>query len=156
MSVNFADAESTNLIGVEGAWVNGPLSIQGEYNMASVSGDNGTMDGDFTAFYVEGTYFLTGENRVYKKGGTFGRVKPHENYSNGSGGAWMLGARYSMVDLNDGPGTQELSNITLGATWILNPYTRVVFNLIHSEADDTAGPEGDADIGLVSFSSFDF
>ena len=61
--------------------------------------------------------------------------------------------RFSTVDLSDGPGTDELHNATFGATWILNPHTRILFNYIHSEVE---GPvDGDAHIGVVRF-QFDF
>jgi len=157
-SVDFGGmADDTTLAGLECAWVDGPLSVQGEYDMASVSAQSGGTDGDFTAGYIEGSYFLTGEHRPYsKRSATFGRVKPKENYEPGKGGgAWMVAARYSMLDLNDGPGAAELSDITLGLTRILNPYTRIVFNVVQSTLSMTGVSDADATLAVLRF-QFDF
>ena len=69
-----------HLIGAEAAFVYGPLSIQSEYARALVK-RSAAADPEFDALYVEVSYFLTGENRVYmRRQGTFTRVAPFENF----------------------------------------------------------------------------
>jgi len=147
-------ADQVDLGGLEIAYVGGPFSAQAEYMMASVDGGSGGMDADFSGYYGEVSYFLTGEHRAYKSSsGAFDRIKPADNVQRGhwSGGAWQIAARYSMLDLTDGSITGgEMTDITLGATWILNPNARILFNLIHSETDQ-GSVEDDAMIGLIRF-----
>ena len=119
-----------------------------------------------------GSYFLTGEHRPYSRSrGTFGRVKPLENFwwvescdksrSHGSG-AWELAARFSMFDMIDdglaatsvgnvGGAVGRLNNYTLGVNWYWNPYMRVMFNYVHSDLRDIAGNEADTDAFLSRF-----
>ena len=50
--------------------------MQAEYFQIDVNRETND-DLDFSASYVEGWYYLTGEGRSYKpKKGTFGRIKP--------------------------------------------------------------------------------
>ncbi len=146
-------ADGVNLGGLEVAYVQGPFSAQAEYFMAAVDAQSGGMDADYAGFYTEVTYFLTGERRNYKKSaGKFDRVKPNTNVQRGSfsGGAWQTGLRYSMLDLDDGPSADEISNITASLKWILNPNTRIALNLIQSDAESGA-IEDDATIAILRF-----
>lgn len=143
-------ADDTTVLGLEGAWVEGPLSVQGEYNLASVSAASGGTDGDFSGFYGFVSWFLTGEHRNYKRTtGAFDRVKPMENFGAGNG-AIELAARYSMIDLNDGPSTGEMNDVTVGVNWYLNPNSRVQLNWVHSQFEDGAVDDS-ADILMVRF-----
>jgi phosphate-selective porin OprO/OprP len=52
-------------------------------------------------------------------------------------GAWELGYRCSYLDLNDaGVYGGIVVDHTVGLNWYLNPYTKVMFDLIHSDARD--------------------
>ena len=51
-------ADQIMLGGLELAWVEGPLSLQGEYILSSVDGQDSADDADFSGYYVEGSYFL--------------------------------------------------------------------------------------------------
>ena len=134
-------------LGAEIAWVHGPLSLQSEYIYTKTTLPAGTA-ANLHGVYVYGSYFLTGEHRAYKRSaGAFDRVKPHENFwfmkgCRGSG-AWELTARWSHLDYLDDTG-QKLSNVTLGTNWYWNPYTRMMFNYIHSY--DENGMDTDHDI----------
>jgi len=143
-------ADQADLVGLEAAWVNGPLSVQGEYIMSDFNGTNGGPDVDFDGYYLYGSYFLTGEHRVYKKSaGAFSRVKPAKNFGQEDGiGAWELAARYSSLDLDDAIVTGgELNNITAGLNWYLNPNMRIMWNYVHADKDNT----GQADIAMMRF-----
>jgi phosphate-selective porin OprO/OprP len=141
---NFA-SDHMDLYGLEGAWVSGPLSIQGEYIFAEA---DASSDVSFDGYYVQASYFLTGEHRKYKpSSGTFSRVKPKKNFgSDGGWGAWEVAARYSAVDLDDSSiSGGKLDNITAGLNWHLNPNTRLMWNYVHADKDDI----GDADMFLM-------
>jgi phosphate-selective porin OprO/OprP len=141
-------AEQAGVLGLETALVCGPFSVQGEYMMADVDGKNGSSSPDFDGYYVQGSYFLTGENRKYKtSSGAFDRVKPRENYSQKGGcGAWEVAARYSQIDLNDGSVTGgKLEDVTVGLNWYLNPNTRIMWNYIRADLDRT----GDSNLFMM-------
>jgi len=94
---------------------------------------------------------LTREHRPYKKG-VFSGVKPLKDFSLGDGtwGAWETTARYTHLDLDDTPNGAdpggELDDFVLGLNWYLNPNTRMMWNYVHSEADDILGDDDEADI----------
>ena len=148
-------ADDVNLLGVEGALVFGPGSIQAEYLTAMVGTPSGSADPDFSGFYVQGSYFLTGESRAYKgSAGAFSRVSPENDLGDGGYGALELAVRYSQLDLNDGAvvGGEE-SNITVGLNWHLNPNVRVMMNYVRAEVEDvaTGDPQGDLDAFMLRF-----
>jgi phosphate-selective porin OprO/OprP len=149
------DADRVNLFGFEAAWVHGPLSVQGEYVGSSVTGSTDTDSQFFNSFYVQTSYFLTGEHRPYsRKSGTFGRVRPNRNFrQDGGWGAVELAARYSYLDLrgSDLPDSaRQLQDLTFGVNWYLNPNMRVSANYIHSmlDGDDVTG---DTDLFMLRF-----
>lgn len=138
-------AESANLFNPELAIVYGPFSFQAEYTYADIERErNAGNDLHFSGFYAYGSYFLTGENRNYKREeGAFGRVKPIKNFQWGSRkgkGAVELTARYSELDLSDeGIEGGRLQDITAGINWYLNPNTRVTLNYVHASVDRCIG-----------------
>lgn len=134
-------SEGADYFSPELALVVGPFSVQGEYFHATV--DRGVNDAlGFQGFYVNASYFITGESRVYDPStGSFGTVKPRRdfNFKRGSGwGSWEVALRYSSLDLNDKlirGGAQR--NITLGLNWQLDPNVRIMFNYVHIHVDET-------------------
>lgn len=147
--------DQVDLVGLEAAWVNGSLSLQGEYMMADADRLGGGSDVDFNGYYVQACYFLTGEHRSYKTSeGAFSRVKPKENYSAACGGpgAWEVKARYSGLDLSDQDITGgELDDISVGLNWYLNPNTKIMWDYVHADKDDI----GEADMLMMRL-QFDF
>ncbi|MDR4498037.1 MAG: porin [Candidatus Scalindua sp.] len=138
-------AESANLFNPELAIVHGPFSFQAEYTYADID-RKGSADKDlhFSGFYAYGSYYLTGENREYKREeGAFARVKPNKNFQWGSGegkGAVELAARYSELDLSDESiEGGRLKDITAGINWYLNPNTRVTLNYVRASVDRSIG-----------------
>ncbi|MGW8257301.1 MAG: OprO/OprP family phosphate-selective porin, partial [Thermoguttaceae bacterium] len=157
------DIDTRNLVNAELAFVYGPFSVQSEYFINWID-RTANPDCKTTGAYVYFSYFLTGENRVYKRSsGVFERVKPYENFfrvrdedgfvSTGKG-AWELKYRYSYLDgYDDGMfvlengGADTVSNHTLGVNWYLTPYTRFMFEYIHSGINQYTGlGEGDLNI----------
>jgi len=139
---------NTQVIGAEAAFVYGPLSLQSEFFAMTVSRLTGESN-NFYGCYAFVSYFLTGENRPYNRRlGVFDRVRPFENFfrvrtedgnvSTGLG-AWELAYRISYMDMLDGlapaqstAGAALAVDHTIGVNWYMNPYTRVMFNYVHS------------------------
>ena len=145
-------AEDAQILGLEAAYVGGPLSFQGEYAQTSVDAIS-QSDPDFGGFYVEASYFLTGESRPYEKG-VFGRVKPEHNWGSEEGfGALQLALRFSHLDLDDTTAFQQtMDDVTVGVNWLLNPYTKIGVNYVNSTFEDEAtGADDNADILLLRF-----
>jgi len=119
----------------ESAAVYGPFSVQGEVFSSRAS--NGALnDPSFFSYYAMASFFLTGEHREYKAG-SFSNVSPLKSYGSGGFGAVELAARYSFLDLDSGEiKGGKLSNISVGANWYLNSYSRIMVNYVRSELVD--------------------
>ena len=147
-------ARKFNIVGLEGAINLDQFSLQGEYVITDVKRDENT-NGQLDAFYIQGSWYLTGENRRYsKRKGVIARFKPNQNFSwnkkwsEGRGtGALQLAVRYAELDLNDqsaGIAGGEQNSLTLGINWELNPVSRIMYNYVH--ANFTSGTETDSGI----------
>ncbi len=157
------DAANWHVLGVEMAFVYGPFSVQSEYAKAYVK-RSAAADPDFDAMYVETSYWLTGENRVYKRtSGTFDRVKPFENFfrvrdENGNifmgKGAWQLAYRFGYIDLVDATVDGGRADVhTMGVNWHLTPYSRLMANYIY--ANRHSGDESNLE-AVTMRAQFDF
>ncbi len=128
-------SDGVDLVGAESALVYNSLSLQSEYIHSFVNPEQGSTL-DFDGFYIYGSYFLTGEHRPYdilKE--SFGRVKPYKDFHPaGKGwGAWEIALRYSYLDLDDAEiEGGVLNEYTAGLNWYLNPFSRIMFDYIHS------------------------
>jgi phosphate-selective porin OprO/OprP len=143
-------ADAIDLLGVELAFVYGVFSVQGEYISARVNTPVGSNP-RFSGYYVYSSYFLTGEHRRYMRDGArYCRVRPRANFLGEQKGlgAWEVAARYSMLDLNDETVTGgELSNVTFGLNWYLNPAIKIMWNYLHVGLDGV----GKAGFFLIRF-----
>jgi len=116
-------ADSVDLYNVQAALNLGSLLLQGEYYFTQVNNARrGALAADvprltnpsFDGFYVQASYFLTGEyHPLDRKWGRLARVRPNEDfffvrrgepghyqgYASGRG-AWEIAARYGYVGLN--------------------------------------------------------
>ena len=141
---SIGNTQDVQLLDFELAYVYGPFRIQSEYSRAFVR-RAGAANPTFDGTYVQVSYFLTGEQRKYKRsGGSFSdRVKPFENFFrvrdiNGcvqtGKGAWEVAYRASYIDLNGiGVSGGNATDHTIGLNWYLNPYTRWMFNYVNSD-----------------------
>ena len=80
-------AQDALQFGLEAAYVNGPLYLQGEYLASRVGRESQLSSLTFDGWYVYGSWFLTGESRTYLMGtGTFGRITPKSPFTLKRGG----------------------------------------------------------------------
>lgn len=132
-----------SVYGVETAATIGSLYAQGEYYHFNVARE-GMSDLGFNGGYVAASYTLTGEHRPYKAGcGCYGGIKPAHPFSlkNGTWGAFSIGARYSVMDLNDAAiqgGKQTI--YTIGLNWYPNDNMRFMLDYIHAHVAQTPAP----------------
>jgi phosphate-selective porin OprO/OprP len=155
--------ESAFMWGLEAGFRWKSLTMQGEYFAWEVDRDNGCSgcnvvapDPDFEGYYVQASYILTGENRIYNTQSSgnsrmnFGAPRPASPFSTGgTWGAFELAARYSVLDLdfnvgaegtapiaNNGEirgGKQAIASVALN--WYLNRNMRVMFQYQHIDID---------------------
>jgi phosphate-selective porin OprO/OprP len=122
---------------IELATIWGPLSIQSEMFVSSVelsSGDPAMLYG----MYVYGSYFLTGENRIYERfgqhGAQFARNVPISNFFLVPGchgpGAWEAKVRWSNLTLTE-VNAGQYNDLTVGFNWYWTERIRTMFDWIH-------------------------
>lgn len=131
-------ANHVDLFDVELGAAFGAVAVQAEARLARA--DLGATAETFPGGYVQARWVLTGERIPYvKSGGVFGRVQPAHALGAGGPGAIELAARLSYLDLNGNttmPG-RSVTASTIGVSWYLNARTKLQFNWIHDELDDT-------------------
>lgn len=163
LSINtgtISNVDNVNLLGLEAAAVYGPFSVQSEYMVSDVERENGFSNQKFDGYYVEASYFLTGESRAYNaKKGIFDRVKPQSNFNPAAGnwGAWQVAARYSDLDLNDTViKGGDMKNWTLGLRWIPHPNLSFMLNYVKVNTDSHGTvADDDPDVYMMR-AQFDF
>jgi phosphate-selective porin OprO/OprP len=175
------NAENDVLIVPEFVMQFGPFLLDAEYfaNFAQdvrFPSDSSDHFGNrfYQSFYVEALYFLTGENRTYnrvprdtERVAIWDRVIPDENFFCVKScdcrrlfgrGAWQVGARYSWLDLNDGPVSAGIiQDVTLGVNWFWNPNMKWQLNWIieHRDVPDSDSGDGYIQGAGIRF-AFDF
>jgi phosphate-selective porin OprO and OprP len=116
-------------VGVEAAWSQGPLLLQGEYYRADVQRTVG-QDFDADGWYVHGLWTLTGEGHGYKSG-TITTPLPNDPLE----GAWQVGLRYEGLDLDDVVRGGEENNLTLGVNWYWRSNFKFMANYVRVESE---------------------
>lgn len=166
------DATGARHYGVEAAAQKKNLLIQGEYFDIAIDRRNpaaGVTNPDFKAWYVEGSWVLTGEARRYNVN-NFAFDAPAIEHpfdpKKGQWGAWEIAARYSVADLNyhelatlaaDRVRGGEQKIVTVGLNWFPNPVTK--FSLGYYDVSiDRLDPAGAAvllsqDYQVINFRS---
>lgn len=134
------DANGVSAYGLELAAQYKAFHVQSELFRIGVSRRVSQLaDPNFSGFYVQGAWTLTGQPRRYSTAtGTFDAPKVDKPFSL-KGHAWgvlELAARYSELDLNDGPvrgGEQQ--GFTLSLNWYPNNAVRFQANFQNVEVD---------------------
>jgi phosphate-selective porin OprO and OprP len=129
-------ASGATALALELASSSGPFAMQGELMRNRVDYRQ-QEDATFSGGYVQAGWFLTGEHRPYDAGkATLGRVRPRSAIDAGGWGAFELAARFSTLDLDDGPvrgGSED--NFTLGLNWYPTGFTRLAFNWVYFDTE---------------------
>lgn len=141
--------DDDNVMGLEFAYMQGPISVQSEYLKRNLSGAGSNGDREATGYNAQLAYTLTGESRIYKlDGAKFDTIKP----ANKATGAWEVFYRYDDLSVKD---DQSLSTIvtnvdkssanvhTLGVNWYANEAVKLSLNYLMSKSDtDTVSLQG--------------
>lgn len=152
------DASRYTTGNLEFAAVMGQFTLQSE---AFLSNINRTKAADANAYgaYIHGSWFLTGENRIFEPfgqhGAQFARNVPFSNVfftPGGAGlGAWELKARWSWLGLDQFQKGQY-NDLTLGCNWYWSDRVRVMFDYIHPvTSGDTVFGSTESDLLAMRF-----
>ncbi|NQZ52860.1 MAG: hypothetical protein HRT93_01265 [Piscirickettsiaceae bacterium] len=144
-------ADGAEFLTLDAAYVNGPFSVQAEYDRAMIDASTGS-DVDVDSYFVQADWFLTGESRNYKaSSGHFSSVRPKGEVGKGGIGAWQIGARFASADMNDGTHIGgELDVLTLGLNWYATKNIRFManYNTVLDVKDGNV-PDGDEPSSFV-------
>lgn len=167
--------------GIESAVARGPIKLMAEYvnlNYEGRSAADNSFDRGIDAWYASAQWIVTGESYADSySGGVFNRIRPNREFDGKDNwGAVELGLRYSHFDASDfelpangcvvGSGclttnyTNEAEAWTLAASWIFNPFVRVMANYVRTdfEGDVTVsnGKTSDHEDTLAMRAQFNF
>lgn len=140
-AATLAEDKDAEHIGFELAGKSGPFYAQSEYIMASYSdadddGDGNPEDQDVDSYYVMASWLVTGESKPYR-GGAFRSPKPKNSF-----GAVELKTRYDFAENKD-VDDAEISVLTVGANWYVNPNVRFMLEYSMGEDKTTTNADGD-------------
>jgi phosphate-selective porin OprO/OprP len=146
ISTGAINARHASTLGFEAAGEYGPLFLQSEYERFRIERRDapaGVTDPEFSGWYVEGSWSLTGEQRRYNTA-TFAFDGPAVDHpfslKDGTWGAWELTGRYADIDLNyhagaagTAPGADAVRGgdqriITAGINWFPNSIVRFMLD----------------------------
>ena len=148
------DASHVSVLGLEGAFQYGPAMIEGEWFRYKIDRRITTAaippNPHFNGWYVQGSWVLTGEPRVYNPAeARFDAPRLNYNFNPEAGtwGAFELAGRYSLTDLNYREGALGTAPVlgavrggeqkiwSVGVNWYLNPTMRLMLDWQHVDID---------------------
>jgi phosphate-selective porin OprO and OprP len=154
-----AGVSGAQVYSVEAAATWGPLYLQGEYFWFNVDRRNLPVpltSVKFEGGYAQAAFALTGETRKYNPAAAsyLGLVPKHPFSLDGSGwGAWEIGGRVSMMDLNNQLGTangvaggRQLV-YTVALNWYVNRNVRFMLDYLHGNVARQLSPTNFTDAG---------
>jgi phosphate-selective porin OprO/OprP len=164
------DADGARQWGLELAAQWKSFYVEGEYFDISIQRRNPALsDPDFKGWYVEGSWVLTGEPRKYNPlTAAFDGPSPaHPFGKDGGHGAFELGLRYSVADLNyhegalgaatpaDGIRGGEQKIFAAGLNWYFNTDVRLMLQYQHVDIDrlNSAGAQIGQDYNTLAVRS---
>ena len=149
--------------GIEVAWINGPLFIQGEYIKLKYGelkpAGAAARDAVFSSYYVSATYCLTGETPVFVKG----RVSPiypnrFFNPSEGTFGAFCLSARLEHFSGDENwitpdahVSVRKADAVSVALNWVLFPMCRIIADYTYTDLSDRIRVNVDPEDGEVDY-----
>lgn len=169
-------AEDASMYGFEAAGNYKNFYVAGEWYTADVTRDRDCSgcvalagDPNFSGWYVEGSWVLTGEPRRYTASGNGASIgvwsspKPKAMVGDGGWGALEAMARYSVDDLDWNAGSAghatpvggirggKQSIFSLGLNWYLNTNLRVMtdFEWVNVDRLDSAGADAGQDFQIL-------
>ena len=140
------DIDDYSRFAAEAALIYGPFSVAGEYYHTFLNRDiSSNPDLEFSGYYLEAGWFLTGESMNYQaSSGSFGKITPGHIAGKSGYGAWQIAARLSNLDLTDEDITGgEITDMTLGLNWFATPNIRFTANYVSVLEVDGGPAAGD-------------
>ena len=129
--------DQMQLLGVEMAFLDGPLSYQGEYISTDIQAVDASQDAVFDGFYVQAGYFLSRDTRQYNNGKLVS-VRPSSK-----DGAWELAYRYSELNTRESVEGSKLQTNTLGLNYYYGKNIRLTTNLLYSRSSEAVNGSED-------------
>jgi len=145
------DARNASEAGAEFALQKGALFLASEYEHLAVRRSDISSTPEFSGYYVEGTWFLTGESKTYNASAAAfdGPAKINHVFDprNGGFGAFELALRWSDMNLNYHAGSAgaaptadavrggEQSIFSAGLNWYPTPIVRFMLDYQHVRVD---------------------
>jgi phosphate-selective porin OprO/OprP len=143
------------------------LYVAAEWYKMSLDRPGATVDPEFSGWYVEGEWIITGENKRYAASATNNNVAVFRGpsvaspWSMGGGtGAWSLHGRHSVLDLNAFEldavaanrvrgGEQTITNV--GVTWYINSNLKMMgeYSMVDIERLNAAGASLDTEFDII-------
>jgi phosphate-selective porin OprO/OprP len=158
------DAGSVTEFGFESAAEYGGLYGQGGWFHYGVTRHTALPNPDFSGWYVQAAYSLTGEQHAYDPTtASFRSLRPdHPLGTRGGWGAWEVTARYSNIDLDFMPfaataaggiagGQQDVWNV--GVNWYPTNGLRFMVNYYNIHVDHVNAPANDISANAVGIRS---
>jgi phosphate-selective porin OprO and OprP len=162
-------SDGASLFGLEAGMNLHNFFLAGEWYEFDVDRDASVYDPNFSGWYVEGSWILTGEQRRYAASGTGNSIavwdgpKVKKPFGSDGIGALELMGRYSVVDLNWNEGDAgdptptggirggEQSIVSLGLIWYLNNNLRIMTDYQWVDVDrmDAAGDEMGQELDIL-------
>ncbi|TXK36700.1 hypothetical protein FVR03_17125 [Pontibacter qinzhouensis] len=136
------NVQQVRRLGGEVGYTEGRFCFQGEYMHAfAVQQEQAaTLTRNFNSYYLQGSYFITGGTRKYRRSyNNFSSIQLKErSEADKLRGAWELGLRFSSVNLQ---GVQaefgELKNMTVGLNWYFTASSRLMLNYLHGRLQNS-------------------
>jgi phosphate-selective porin OprO/OprP len=143
------------------------LYVAAEWYNMQFDRPGATLDPEFSGWYVEGEWIITGENKRYAASATNNNVAVFRGPSvaspwslGGGTGAWSLHGRHSVLDLNAFEldavaanrvrgGEQTITNV--GVTWYINSNLKMMgeYSMVDIERLNAAGASLDTEFDII-------
>lgn len=130
-------SDHLTMFGLEAVTVLGPWSLQGEWLQTSID-ITGASRATLPGFYVQGSYFLTGQSRGYKAS------RSHLGWPELDGGsAWEIATRYAEIDFNSGTARGgALASSSLALNWYYNDSVKAQLDYELAHVDNAGTVHG--------------